>query len=178
MTGSLACAHSGIGAGSRSARAAYATTRRSNSASATPSSSAPRPKASRRTCSENFPPRPACGCRCSPATAASTCQTRSPWWFSRPGGRSAFSARSKLWDEMDRIQQLAQIVEVQQMQIEHWKGVTVALSLVVRAVCEKLSAQEVEALIAEIEKAVLQMELTDGEIETVKATLHSLLRMP
>ena len=79
---------------------------------------------------------------------------------------------------MDRIQQLAQIVEVQQMQIEHWKGVTVALSLVVRAVCEKLSAQEVEALIGEIEKAVLQMELTDGEIETVKATLHSLLRMP
>ena len=79
---------------------------------------------------------------------------------------------------MDPIQQLAQIVEVQQMQIEHWKGVTVALSLVVRAVCEKLSAQEVEALIAEIEKAVLQMELTDGEIETVKATLRSLLRAP
>ena len=40
---------------------------------------------------------------------------------------------------MDRIQQLAQIVGVQQMQIEHWKGVTVALSLVVRAGCEKLS---------------------------------------
>jgi hypothetical protein len=78
---------------------------------------------------------------------------------------------------MDRIQQLAQIVEVQQMQIEHWKGVTVALSLVVRAACEKLSAQELEAMIAGIEKAVLEMELTDGEIETVKATLRSLLRV-
>jgi hypothetical protein len=79
---------------------------------------------------------------------------------------------------MDQIQQLAQIVEVQQMQIEHWKSVTVALSLVVRAVCEKLSAQEIESLIAGIEKAVLEMELTDGEIETVKATLRSLLRVP
>ena len=78
---------------------------------------------------------------------------------------------------MDQIQQLAQIVEVQQMQIEHWKGVTVALSLVVRAVCEKLSPQEIESLIAGIEKAVLEMELTDGEIETVKATLRSLLRV-
>jgi hypothetical protein len=29
---------------------------------------------------------------------------------------------------MDPIKQLAQIVEVQQMQIEYWKGVTVALS--------------------------------------------------
>ena len=79
---------------------------------------------------------------------------------------------------MDQIQQLAQIVEVQQMQIEHWKGVTVALSLLVRAVCEKLSPQEIESLIAGIEKAVLEMELTDGEIETVKATLRSLLRVP
>ena len=78
---------------------------------------------------------------------------------------------------MDRIQQLAQIVEVQQMQIEHWKGVTVALSLVVRAACEKLSSQELEAMIAGIEKAVLEMELTDSEIETVKATLRSLLRV-
>ena len=38
---------------------------------------------------------------------------------------------------MNQIQQLAQIVEVQQMQIEDWKGVTVALSLVVSAGCEK-----------------------------------------
>jgi hypothetical protein len=79
---------------------------------------------------------------------------------------------------MDRIQQLAQIVDVQQMQIEYWKGVTVALSLVVRAGCEKLSPAEVEALIATIEDRVLQMQLTDNEIETVKATLRSLLRMP
>ncbi|HEV3010221.1 MAG TPA: hypothetical protein VGX52_14415 [Burkholderiales bacterium] len=79
---------------------------------------------------------------------------------------------------MDPIQQLAQIVEVQQMQIEYWKGVTVALSLVVREECEKLSPEEVEALIARIEERVLQMKLTDGEIETVKATLRSLLRLP
>jgi hypothetical protein len=79
---------------------------------------------------------------------------------------------------MDPIQQLAQIVEVQQMQIEYWKGVTVALSLVVREECEKLSPEEVEALIARIEERVLQMQLTDGEIETVKATLRSLLRLP
>ena len=79
---------------------------------------------------------------------------------------------------MDRLQQLAQIVEVQQMQIEYWKGVTVALSLVLRAQCEKLSPQEVEALITSIESSVLRMELTDGEVETVKATLHSLLRVP
>ena len=79
---------------------------------------------------------------------------------------------------MDRLQQLAQIVEVQQMQIEYWKGVTVALSLVLRAQCEKLSPPEVEALVAHIESSVLSMELTDGEVETVKATLRSLLRVP
>jgi hypothetical protein len=79
---------------------------------------------------------------------------------------------------MDRIQQLAQIVEVQQMQIEYWKGVTVALSLVVRAACEKLPQEEVEALIATIEGRVTQMALTDSEIDTVKATLRSLLRIP
>jgi hypothetical protein len=78
---------------------------------------------------------------------------------------------------MDRLQQLAQIVEVQQMQIEYWKGVTVALSLVLRAQCEKLTPQEVEALIANIEASVQRMELTDGEVETVKATLRSLLRV-
>jgi hypothetical protein len=79
---------------------------------------------------------------------------------------------------MDRIQQLAQIVEVQQMQIEYWKGVTVALSLVVRAECEKLSPEEVEALVARIEERVSRMPLTDGEIETVKATLRSLFPTP
>jgi len=79
---------------------------------------------------------------------------------------------------MDRIQQLAQIVEVQQMQIEYWKGVTVALSLVVRAECEKLPPEEVQALIATIEDRVSEMALTDGEIDTVKATLRSLLRIP
>ena len=78
---------------------------------------------------------------------------------------------------MDRIQQLAQIVEVQQMQIEHWKGVTVALSLVVRQQCGKLSPAEIEALIASIEEGVAAMRLTDGEVETVKATLRSLLRV-
>jgi len=76
---------------------------------------------------------------------------------------------------VDRLQQLAQIVEVQQMQIEYWKGVTVALSLVVRAGFEKLSPEEVEALLAKIEQRVLETPLTDGEIETVKATLRSLL---
>jgi hypothetical protein len=79
---------------------------------------------------------------------------------------------------MSPIQQLAQIVEVQQMQIEYWKGVTVALSLVVRAQFEKLSAKEVEDLIAKIEHSVLQTPLTDSEIETVKATLRSLLPVP
>jgi acetolactate synthase small subunit len=79
---------------------------------------------------------------------------------------------------MDRIQQLAQIVEVQQMQIEYWKGVTVALSLVVRAQSEKLSREEIGALVAKIEASVQDMSLTDGEIETVKATLRSLLRVP
>lgn len=79
---------------------------------------------------------------------------------------------------MDRVQQLAQIVEVQQMQIEYWKGVTVALSLVVRAQCAHLTPGEIEALIAKIEASVLEMELTDGEIETVKATLRSVLRAP
>jgi hypothetical protein len=79
---------------------------------------------------------------------------------------------------MDRLQQLAQIVEVQQMQIEYWKGVTVALSLVLRSQCEKLSPPEIEALITNIEASVLRMELTDGEVETVKATLRSLLRVP
>ena len=79
---------------------------------------------------------------------------------------------------MDRIQQLAQIVEVQQMQIEYWKGVTVALSLVVRAECEKLSPPEVTALLAKIEYGVSQMPLSDSEIETVKATLRSLLPAP
>lgn len=79
---------------------------------------------------------------------------------------------------MDRIQQLAQIVEVQQMQIEYWKGVTVALSLVVRAQAEKLSPGEMETLIAKIEAGVRDMSLTDGEIETVKATLRTLLRVP
>jgi hypothetical protein len=79
---------------------------------------------------------------------------------------------------MDRIQQLAQIVEVQQMQIEYWKGVTVALSLVVRAQAEKLSSGEIEALVAKIEAGVQDMSLTDGEIETVKATLRTLLRVP
>jgi len=77
---------------------------------------------------------------------------------------------------MDRLQQLAQIVEVQQMQIEYWKGVTVALTLVVRQQCEKLSPGEIEALIARIGAGVQEMQLTDGEIETVKATLRSLLR--
>ena len=76
---------------------------------------------------------------------------------------------------MDRLQQLAQIVEVQQMQIEYWKGVTVALSLLVRAGFEKLSPEEVEALLAKIEQRVLETPLTDGEIVTVKATLRSLL---
>jgi hypothetical protein len=79
---------------------------------------------------------------------------------------------------MDRIQQLAQIVEVQQMQIEYWKGVTVALSLVVRAECDKLSPEEVEVLVARIEDRVLRMPLTDSEIETVKATLRTLLPIP
>jgi hypothetical protein len=79
---------------------------------------------------------------------------------------------------MDRIQQLAQIVEVQQMQIEYWKGVTVALSLVVRAQSEKLSPGELQALIENIETSVKDMSLTDGEIETVKATLRTLLRVP
>jgi len=79
---------------------------------------------------------------------------------------------------MDPIQQLAKIVEVQQMQIEYWKGVTVALSLVLRSECEKLSPEEVDALIARIEERVLQMQLTDSEVETVKATLRSLLRPP
>ena len=51
---------------------------------------------------------------------------------------------------MDRVQQLAQIVETQQMQIEYWKGVTVALSLVVRAECEKLSPEEVEELLRDL----------------------------
>src|SRR6185503_6757775 len=69
---------------------------------------------------------------------------------------------------VDRVQQLAQIVEVQQMQIEYWKGVTVALSLVVRAGFEKLSPEEVEALLARIEESVLQTPLTDSEMETVK----------
>jgi hypothetical protein len=79
---------------------------------------------------------------------------------------------------MDRIQQLAQIVEVQQMQIEYWKGVTVALSLVVRAECDKLSPEEVEVLVARIEDRVLRMPLTNSEIETVKATLRTLLPIP
>jgi hypothetical protein len=79
---------------------------------------------------------------------------------------------------MDRIQQLAQIVEVQQMQIEYWKGVTVALSLVVRAECDKLSPEEVEVLMARIEDRVSRMPLTDSEIETVKATLRTLLPIP
>jgi hypothetical protein len=79
---------------------------------------------------------------------------------------------------MDRIQQLAQIVEVQQMQIEYWKGVTVALSLVVRAECDKLSPEEVEVLVARIEDRVLRMPLTVSEIETVKATLRTLLPIP
>jgi hypothetical protein len=78
---------------------------------------------------------------------------------------------------MDRIQQLAQLLEVQQMQIEHWKGVTVALSLVVRQQCEKLSPQDIDALIARIEDSVVAMQLTEGEVETVKATLRSLLRV-
>ena len=76
---------------------------------------------------------------------------------------------------MDRLQQLAQIVETQQMQIEYWKGVTVALSLVVRVGFEKLSPEDVEALLARIEERVLQTPLTDSEMETVKATLRSLL---
>ena len=33
-----------------------------------------------------------CGCRCSPATAASTCRTPSPSWCSKPGASSASSA--------------------------------------------------------------------------------------
>jgi hypothetical protein len=78
---------------------------------------------------------------------------------------------------MDRIQQLAQIVETQQMQIEHWKGVIVALSLVMRAEYEKLGPDEVQALLASIEQRVQRMQLTDSEIETVKATLRSLLRI-
>jgi hypothetical protein len=77
---------------------------------------------------------------------------------------------------MDRIQQLAQIVETQQMQIEHWKGVIVALSLLMRAEYEKLSPDQVQALLASIEERVQRMQLTDSEIETVKATLRSLLR--
>lgn len=79
---------------------------------------------------------------------------------------------------MDQIQQLAQIVEAQQMQIEYWKSVTVALSLVVRTECEKLSPEEVEALIARIEDRVVQAKLTESELETVKATLRSLLQHP
>jgi hypothetical protein len=79
---------------------------------------------------------------------------------------------------MSQIQQLAQIVEVQQMQIEYWKGVTVALSLVVSAGCEKLSPEEVEALIARVEERVAKSKLTDSELETVKATLRSLLQRP
>lgn len=79
---------------------------------------------------------------------------------------------------MSEIQQLAQIVEVQQMQIEYWKGVTVALSLVVSAGCEKLSPEEVEALIARVEQRVAKSKLTDSELETVKATLRSLLQRP
>lgn len=79
---------------------------------------------------------------------------------------------------MNQIQQLAQIVEVQQMQIEYWKGVTVALSLVVSAGCEKLSPEEVEALIARVEQRVAKSKLTDSELETVKATLRSLLQRP
>lgn len=79
---------------------------------------------------------------------------------------------------MDRIQQLAQIVEVQQMQIEYWKSVTVALSLVVRAQCERLPRQELEALIAKVEASIQDMALTDDEIETVKTTLRTLLRGP
>ena len=78
---------------------------------------------------------------------------------------------------MNEIQQLAQIVETQQMQIEHWKGVTVALSLVLRAQCETLARNEVESLIASVEQTVLHMELTDSEVETVKATLRSLLQV-
>ena len=78
---------------------------------------------------------------------------------------------------MNEIQQLAQIVETQQMQIEHWKGVTVALSLVLRAQCETLGRNEVERLIASVEETVLQMDLTDSEVETVKATLRSLLQV-
>jgi hypothetical protein len=76
---------------------------------------------------------------------------------------------------VDRVQQLAQIVEVQQMQIEYWKGVTVALSLVVRAECARLSPEEVEALIARIEHSVSQTNLTDGEMESVKSHLRTLL---
>lgn len=79
---------------------------------------------------------------------------------------------------MDRIQQLAQIVEVQQMQIEYWKGVTVALSLVVRAQCGQLAPEEVQALLARVEASVQEMSLTDNEIETVKATLRTLLPVP
>ena len=78
---------------------------------------------------------------------------------------------------MSDIQQLAQIVETQQMQIEHWKGVTVALSLVLRAQCETLGPNEVQSLIARVEETVLQMHLTDSEVETVKATLRSLLQV-
>jgi hypothetical protein len=78
---------------------------------------------------------------------------------------------------MNEIQQLAQIVETQQMQIEHWKGVTVALSLVLRAQCEMLGPNEVQSLIASVEETVLQMHLTDSEVETVKATLRSLLQV-
>jgi len=47
-----------------------------------------------------------------------------------------------------------------------------------RAECEKLSPEEVDALIAGIEQPVLQMQLTDSKVETVKATLRSLLRPP
>jgi len=78
---------------------------------------------------------------------------------------------------MNEIQQLAQIVETQQMQIEHWKGVTVALSLVLRAQCETLGPNEVQRLIASVEETVRQMRLTDSEVETVKATLRSLLQV-
>ena len=79
---------------------------------------------------------------------------------------------------MDRLQQLAQIVEAQQMQIEYWKGVTVALSLLLRTQFDKLPSEEIEGVLATIERSVEEMHLTDDEMETVKATLRSLLRVP
>jgi hypothetical protein len=93
------------------------------------------------------------------------------------GHAAAADPRPWRFEAMNEIQQLAQIVETQQMQIEHWKGVTVALSLVLRAQCETLGPNEVQRLIASVEETVLQMHLTDSEVETVKATLRSLLQV-